>query len=301
MFAPSKKDLKKQVRFQRPEFREKLEKARGFARKPRGPRSRLVPILAFLFLLAAVYFLTISKIFLITNAEVIGADPEQIIDVLKRLGAKRFYLIPKNHILILTQNRLLSELRENLPNVRKITSYRRILPDSIALTVEMREPLYIWQSGRNYYLLDQDGVIFEKISDYMPDSFRQIVISDGTAENLAVGQDLGITESLNFLEELRNLWLKEIRDIEVVGVELPGRKSPDIFVKTSIGFRAYFDVKRSASVQLTNLKLLLYQEIPPETYTGLSYIDLRLSNIAYYCYLDAPCAPENATSTSSQL
>jgi len=297
MFDPSKKDLKKQVRFQRPEFREKLEKARGFARKPRGPRSRLVPILAFLFLLAAVYFLTISKIFLITNAEVIGADPEQIIDVLKRLGAKRFYLIPKNHILILTQNRLLSELRENLPNVRKISSYRRILPDSIELTVEMREPRYIWQSGSNDYLLDQDGVIFEKIPDYMPESFPQIIISDGTAENLAVGQDLGITESLNFLEELRNLWAGEIRDIEVLGIELPGRKSPDIFARTSIGFRVYFDVKRSVSAQLVNLKLLLYQEINPETYTGLSYIDLRLPNIAYYCYLDAPCAPENATST----
>ncbi|MDP3993864.1 MAG: cell division protein FtsQ/DivIB [bacterium] len=292
---------KKQVRFQRPEFREKLEKARGFARKPRGPHSPLVPILALLFLLAAVYFLTISKIFLITNAEVSGADPEQIIDVLKRLGTKRFYLIPKNHILILTKNRLLEGLRENLPNVRKITSYRRILPDSIELTVEMREPRYVWQSGSNYYLLDQDGVIFEKIPDYLPESFPQIIISDGAAENLAVGQDLGITESLNFLAKLRDLWPGEIRDIEVVGVELPGRKSPDIFVSTSIGFRVYFDVKRSVAAHLANLKLLLYQEINPETYTGLSYIDLRLPNIAYYCYLDAPCAPENATSTIPNL
>jgi len=293
---------KKQVRFQHPEFREKLEKARRYARQAPGPRSRFVQILGILFLFSVLYFLTVSKIFLVSNAAVNGgADQKQIVDVLTYLGGKRFYLIPKNHILLLSQKRLLAELQAKLPTVRKITSYRRILPNSIELTVEAREPRYIWQSGSNYYLLDQDGVIFEKIANYAPESFPQVIISDGSAENLAVGQPLNINESLDFIKHLQTFWAEQMRDIGFVGVELPGRKSPDIFVRTSLGFRVYFDAKRSAGAQLANLKLLLYQEINPETYTGLSYIDLRLPNIAYYCYLDAPCAPENATSTLPQL
>mgnify|MGYP001593451666 CR=1 FL=1 len=310
-----KKDPRKQLRFQRPEFQEKLFKARRFMRRSQpipetfwgnllpkiGLGSRIARILFGIFAVAVIYFLTISKVFLINKVQMNAGNPQEVTDVLERLNNQRIYLIPKSHILLLTQKKLLAELQKEFPRIKSVTHYKRILPNRIEIGLKERESIYIWKSGDNYYLMDQDGVIFQKITNFTPETFPQILITDQTAEVPTVGQALDVRDALNFTGQLNQHWPKEIRDIGFVGIIIPAQKSLDIFVKTSVGFQVYFDLKRSAAVQLANLRLILNQEIKPETYTGLSYVDLRLQNIAYYCYLDAPCAPENATSTSPQL
>ena len=294
-------------RFRRPEFQEKLARARKFKRselsEKLGFRSRVARFFAVVIGLSVIYFVTISKTFLVTKASIPsavagGIATDEVEQVLKRMTSERlWYIVPTNHILVLNRQRLLVALQKELPEVRGIQVFKRIVPHTVELALEKRSPLYIWQSGADYFLLDQDGIIFQKIANYTPDIYSQVLIRDSTQAPIVTGQTLDIEPILRFASELEGLWSKEVTLTNYESFSIPGAKSSDLLVKTVVGFTVYFDLVRSARVQIKNLNLVLTQQINPDTYSGLSYIDLRLPNTAYYCYKDAPCALENATST----
>ncbi|TSA45500.1 hypothetical protein D4R52_02345 [bacterium] len=308
----------KPPRFRKPDFQQKLARARTYSRKPEpvqptvwskiiwhaGLRSRFTRILALLLVLTVVYFLAVSQMFLVTHASVSQSDikAEQVDSVLGAMQKTRHYLIPANHILVLGKGQLLAALQRELPEVRKITKFKKFFPNRVELAIEQRRPLYVWQSGELYYLLDQDGVIYQRISGYRADAYPESLIFDESAEQVVAGQQLPIKSLLSFIAKLTDLWPDQITQTQIASYVMPAMESPDLRVKTAIGFSVYFDLNRDTGKQLTNLALLLNREIKPETYAGLSYIDLRLPSIGYYCYKDAPCALEyqNAAPAASQ-
>ena len=299
---------RKKKRFQRPEFQRKLERARRYARKPKekpkglasrllilfGFKSRVGRVTAIVFILLVVFYLAISSTFLITQAVVEQGGPasKQIEDVLFRLQKERTFLIPQNHVILLSRDNFLEALQKEVPDVRDVTSYQRIPPNKLKISVEMREPKYIWKTGIESYFMDQEGVIFQRVLNYDPAVLQQPLVVDKTGQEVVVGQKIKIEKALSFLKGLEDYWSEEISNLQYTGITLPGTASIDIFVTTNLGFEVFFDLNRGAKGQLQNLELLLTQEIPPETHTGLKYIDLRLSNVGYYCYRDAECAGE---------
>lgn len=309
MFDVFKRDPQREIRFGRPEFKEKLTRAREYARRQMplpttfwskvlhkvGFRSLFTQILGLVLVGLIGFFLTISHMFLITQIKLNNTDirEDQVRDVLRRMQSKRMYLIPSNHMAILNEHSLLAAIQKDIPEVRKITSFKRILPNRLELSLEKRTPLFVWHTGEGFYLVDQDGVIYQKILNYQQDTYSQIVIIDKSFEDIAVGQALPIEKLLNFLNKLQDAWSEKISQTDYVAFSIPALSSPDLNVHTTIGFEIYFDLDRGVPGQLANLSLLLSSEIKPETYSGLSYIDLRLPNIAYYCYKDSPCAIEN--------
>ncbi len=295
MFGLPRRDPKKQIRFRRPEFQEKLLRARRYQRPPAGWgfRSRLLSLLLGFLGLVVIYFLTLSQMFLVQEAvlpESSALTSQEVEGVFTSLGQERTYFIPRNHILVLNRQSLLRALQKEFPKVRQITAFARVLPNKLKIAIEERKPLYIWQSADNFYLLDQDGVVFQKINNYSAAAFSEILIVDRSQAEIKVGQELEVQKTLAFVAELKDRWPQEITETTLVSFSLPALKSSDLFLETAIGFGVYFDLERQVLPQLRNLSLVLSQEIKSETYTGLSYIDLRLPNTAYYCYQDAPCA-----------
>ncbi|OGE79197.1 MAG: hypothetical protein A2751_04355 [Candidatus Doudnabacteria bacterium RIFCSPHIGHO2_01_FULL_46_14] len=295
--------MARENRFRKPEFQEKLAKARGYERDSRLRfRWKRAAVLALI--LAIVYFLTVSQRFLVKTAVVSepGPSAEQIKDVLSRMQNEHLlYVIPKNHILVLNKSSLLSEIQQELPEVRSIKIFKKKWPNGLGLALEEREPIYVWQTGAKYFLLDQDGVVFQEIPTYTPEVFSQILIVDSTVAPVKNGERLPISSILGFIEQIRKDWTTSINQTNYSHFSIPGVKSQDIFARTAIGFNVIFDLEAGPKQQLESLSLILSREIRQETYTGLSYIDLRLSDKAYYCYKDAPCAPEYATSTNPSL
>src|SRR3989344_525359 len=144
----------RESRFRNPEFQEKLARARRYERKTGLYFSWRSFIILGLFL-TAVYFLAISKKFLVTQAAVsgTGASAEEISAVLTRMRNERFgYVIPRNHILILDEEKLLFEIQQEFPAVRSISALKKIWPDQIAVAIEERVPKYVWQSGSDFFL-----------------------------------------------------------------------------------------------------------------------------------------------------
>ncbi|MBI4050014.1 MAG: hypothetical protein HY398_01035 [Candidatus Doudnabacteria bacterium] len=298
------RDHAKEPRFRRPEFQRKLKKASRYTRRAEsldGPRfavfgillrSRLAQVFGILFFLTLVYFLVVSPRFLVKKVSLTtpGASPEAVAQVLLALRRERTFLIPRNHLLLLNSRNLFAALQSELPEMKRITYFRRHWPDWIELGIEQREARYVWQSGNNFYFMDQDGIVFARLTNYLPQDYRQDLIVDRGSGGVKVGEQIEVKRHLEFINELKAEWLAQIAQPKIASFAIPGVLSSDIFAKTALGFEVYFDQERDAAVQLANLKLLLNQEIRPETYDGLSYIDVRLPNVAYYCYKDAPCA-----------
>lgn len=297
-------------RFRRPEFQEKLERARRFQRKNApvpvsfwsrflhriGFGSVFARTIALMLLAAVIYFLTISEVFLVKEALLLGDGPstQQLNATLKSLSKKRIYLVPKNHILIFSKSRALSALQGEFPEVKRIDFFRRVFPNKVEISLVEREPLYVWQSGPEYFFLDQDGIAFQQILSYEPAAYPEILVVDRSAKPIGPGEDLKIGGLLFFLENLKTAWPKQIFDLNFVNFEVSTPASPDVAVRTTTGFLIYFDASRDAEIQVKNLGFVLGQEIKSEALAGLSYIDLRLPAVGYYCYKDAPCALENA-------
>ncbi|MDP3740826.1 MAG: hypothetical protein Q8R08_00685 [bacterium] len=300
-------------RFGRPEFQEKLARARRFTRKsePLSPSlaSRLFQglglksgfaRLALLGVFAlAVYFLTISDLFLVRQATLRsdGLGAEQINRVLGEIGKQRLYLVPKNHILLLTKSRVFAAMQREFPEIKRIEYYRRVFPNRIEIGLVERNGEYVLASREGYFLLDQDAVAFERIINYEPAAIPAPLIIDDSGTEVSLGENLEIQNVLNFLDKLRGEWPRDIHGIDIENFTLPGLAATDVKVRTSRGFIVYFDTSRDPKTQLRNLAYLLNSEIKPETHSGLSYIDLRLGSTGYFCFKDAPCALENATST----
>lgn len=309
------KKFEQNRRFRRPEFQKKLASARRFQRKSEplpetqtlkvlgwvGLGTRLARIFAAILVLLVIYFLTLSDFFLVKTALPAtegSLTAEKLNEALERLGHERSYLVPKNHFLLLTKARALQALREQFPEIKQIVSYKRVFPDVIELSLLERRAEYVWQSGNDYFFLDQDGIAFEKILPPEPGTFGQMLINDRAGTPVVLGEAAKNPKVLNFISTLTEKWGSQIDEAAVQNIEIPNPASADIIVKTTQGFVVYFDLERDALVQLENLAYLLKQEIGSDRQGGLSYLDLRLPNIGYYCFKDAPCAFENATSTN---
>lgn len=292
---PTSGNYERNRRFRRPEFQKRLERARRYQRAAISAAAKKT---AWLWVAGAVclglfYFLFISGFFLIQQAVIAenSVSAEQIEEVLQRLSRDRWFLIPKNHLIFLNRAIFLEELKRELPQIRALKAYRRILPNKIELAIEERAGAFVWQTANDYYLVDQDGVVFQEIANYSPATYQEILIIDRTGSPVKIGDVLEAANVFGFIKKVKSLWPGIINQTSYASFALPGLRSLDVFAKTGIGFEVYFDLGRDAKIQLENLNLVLTQPIKPETYAGLSYIDLRLSNIAYYCYKDSPCVP----------
>lgn len=301
------KDHAKEPRFRRPEFQRKLKKASMYSREigsteepgawylARMLFSRKAAFLYLLIFLAAVYYLVFSPYFLVKKVALTtaGVKAEAVAAVLQELATQRTFFIPRNHLLLLNSQSFFPVLQKELPEVKRITYFRRHWPDWLEVGIEQREARYVWQSGLNYYFLDQDGIAFAKLPDYLPRLYPQGLIVDRSGAAVKLGQSLKIARQLAFVNELKREWPKAISQTSIASFSVPAVLSGDLFVKTSTGFEVYFDLERPVSDELGSLKLLLAEAIKPETYNGLAYIDVRLPNVAYYCYKDAACAETN--------
>lgn len=286
----------KLTRFRKPDFQEKLARARGFQRKPSLPEKRGVVgkyLIAFV-VLVILYFLAVSQMFLVKKVVLASDRPnvEQIEDVLRRMSHVRFFkIVPSNHILFMQKKDLLKVVQQDLPELRDITQFRKKYPDEIEIAVEIRQPQYVLQSGADFFLLDQDAVAFQKILNYSPEAYAETLVIDRTAAGVKIGEQLQPGVIFEFISKVKKLWQAQIPQTNLMSFSVPGVASQDVNAKTAFGFEVYFDIGRSAEKQLQNLNLVLSREIKPETYSGLSYVDLRLATTAYYCYKDASCSP----------
>ena len=132
-----------------------------------------------------------------------GFSATEVSRAIAGMGASRKYLIPTNHILIVNAESVLTALQEEFPQIRSVTSFSRSGWDRVKLGIEERKSSYVWQSAGEFFLLDQDGVIFQRVLNYDPTSFPETLLVDRSDRVMQIGGNDCAAKNLQILEETK--------------------------------------------------------------------------------------------------
>jgi cell division protein FtsQ len=129
--------------------------------------------------------------FVVNTIQTVGRERASKNDLSKIL--KKYQ---KTSLLSLDLNYIQSEV-EKVAWIKKVI-IRRVLPNTLSLTIEEFSPRAVWIRGRDRYVLDKNGYTIEKVSD---DQFQNYFTIKGTEAELNL---MNLIESLENFDEIYN-------------------------------------------------------------------------------------------------
>jgi len=178
-------------------------------------------------------------------------------------------------IFLANLERLDEEILNYFPQIGEV-SIQRQFPDKLIISVQERKPIGVVKKDNNYFFIDKEGVVFEKINNQR-NQWPEIIPPE-TDKDLKIGRTIiqkGLGSLIAEIEE--ELGKKEIllRSIKIVS-------SKRANVLTQEGWEIYFNLDDDISKQAFNLDLVLREKISPQERKNLEYIDLRFGNQIFY-------------------
>jgi len=313
IFSSHRKKLEPSRRFGGNEFQKKIQKAQNYKRafdsNPKALSHKILSQIlkakkfwrnvAILFLILAAYYLFLSNRFVVSNIKISGniqISNQQIADAFAQAGQSRFFLIKKTSFFLLTRGRANKILTTALPNIKEISEYHRVWPNSIEISVKERTPGFAIKSNNKYFLIDDEGVVVSEINP----SKDMLVIEDQAVEDFALGEQLPNSKLAPFVITMGKQWPGKM-SVGITSVKFTGKNSNDVQFETAEGWSVMFDITRSVTTQLNNLSVILSKQVGKDR-SKLAYIDLRLAKWAYYCFKASPCQqqeqPEETTNVT---
>ena len=129
--------------------------------------------------------------FVVNTIQTVGRERASKNDLSKIL--KKYQ---KTSLLSLDLNYIQSEI-EKVAWIKKVI-IRRVLPNTLSLTIEEFSPRAVWIRGRDRYVLDKNGYTIEKVSD---DQFQNYFTIKGAEAELNL---MNLIESLENFDEIYN-------------------------------------------------------------------------------------------------
>ncbi len=262
-----------------------MRKSQRF-RKPyrfKKKRSILRNRFFWLFLLILIVFLTVFYLicfyspFQIKEVEISGNQKVSTDNVRNSAEInlpKKILFFNSKSIFLINLKGIEENLLGNFPQINKV-DFDRDFPSKLIILVEEREPVAILEKGEDNFFLDQEGIIFEKVSE--KDSWL-IIKNPGLDWDVKLGETVVEKEKLSQILEIQSE-LKELK-IEISSAEIVNQQRAN--VRTLEGWEIYFNLKDNVSQQILNLNLVLKEKISPEERENLEYVDLRFGNQIYY-------------------
>ena len=233
--------------------------------------------LSFLIIFGALFYLFIfSSVFQIKKVRILGNLKVPASEI-KNIA---LYQLNKNY---LSRNIFLANLKKidkvilnKFPQIAEIKLDREF-PDSLLVRVEERKPVAIFSYEEDCFFIDKEGVVFERVSEIEPQILR--IRNQTLTEKPEIGKRVVTKEELSKIlkieDKLENSFKIPVEDILIISDER-------INTKVKEGWEIYFNLAKNLDWQLTELRLLLKERIPPEKRRNLKYIDLRFKRIYIY-------------------
>lgn len=211
------------------------------------------------------YFLY-SPTFQVHQVEIRGLNPE------KQAWLKADELLVGSNIFRLPT----VGLAERLQDIPGVAEYQvvRILPRKVAVVVREREPVLKWQTGNDYWLVDQEGRAYQQVG---AEANSDLPLVYDTA-NIAVESQARVAPLILIRTvSLINERLPSLEPSGVKSYEL-GETVFDLDVITNSGKRLRFNALGDTGRQLEDAARLAAQR--PDLFAR-QYIDLRVDRWAY--------------------
>lgn len=245
-------------------------------------------LILFLVLVSAVlYFLLFFEKFQVKNIIISGnekANGQEIKNIVLNEANKKIinflnFNITSESIFLVNTESIKKQVLDMFPVIENVKTDKNF-PDSINVQIKERRPFAVFcsQNNENYFYIDENGIIFEKLRNFPQDmpAIRQLINStDALLGKKAVEKN--IMEAI--LNIKKNLNEKFQIDIKEAFISNPLR----LDIKTGENWQIYFNLNNNVDInlQITKLNLLLTEEISENARKNLEYIDLRFDR-AYY-------------------
>lgn len=236
-----------------------------------------------------IYFFIFGPVFQIEKIDVFGCQKikrEDVLAVIERQVNKKIILFQTKSIFLPILGKTKEIILENFPRVEKVI-IKRNLPDGLAVEIKEREPRLVFVFGEDYFFVDGSGIVFEKVGWEVAKNFLQIKSELFSISNF--GEKIIEDELLEQIFRIES----ELKNNLKIGLEGTVILGDRLVVRTLEGWEIYFSpapappsaagAGEDIDWQLTELKVVLEKEIPPEKRRNLEYIDLRFSRV-YYKY-----------------
>jgi len=237
------------------------------SKKPisRQPVLRL-GILVFIFFVSLFYFLFFTPPFQVKTVSVTGQEKIAKEDIES--------FIPKKNIFLVDTAKISKDILSQFPQIAGVEVSRGFF-DAVNIVVRERQGAACWVKEDRYFLVDDQGIIFEEMAEMKPG-----LISIKTAETglPKLGERVIEKEQLSQVFEIKSK-LKESAGLSVKEAFL--ESADRLNLKTSEGWDIYFNLKGDLGWQLTELALVLEKQISPDRREALEYVDLRFSRVYY--------------------
>ena len=233
--------------------------------------------LLFLIISGAIfYFVVFSSFFQIKEIKISGNKKVSVEEIRKNIAEqvnKRIIFFNTKSIFLADLKEINEILLEKFPRIAKIDLDREF-PGNLSAQIEERKPVAIFSEIENYFFVDKEGIIFEKISVIDPQILK--IKKSALVVDLKLGEEIIEKEQLDKILKI-NSKLKD--DLKIPVEEILAISKKRINAKTSEGWEIYFNPERDLEWQLDELSILLKKRIPPEKRKNIEYIDLRFDKI----------------------
>ncbi len=230
----------------------------------------------------ALWFFYLSNTFKITSIEISGefrVSQEEIENLIKRNLEGRKFIFPNDNIFVLNKEIIIEDLQNNY-NFAKI-EVSKIIPDKLSIVLSDRQYRAIWFEEGNYYYIDDQGYVLDKINtleeidlDNYPiiENQSAILIKDNI-----VNKEI---ESIDFILQAWQSFKEEKSDLSIEKFIIKNEKN-SLNLQLASGPVLYLNLLEDSKEQINNF-IILYQEEIKDNIDSLNYIDLRYNETIYY-------------------
>lgn len=336
----TEKKIDPKVKFQRLDFKKRLDTARHYKRAPHTENAKPVSSfkkylyysLFFLFLFGFVYFFYIPnpffvKTIVVKNVSEISRDSISSAASSFLNKNSRFFL-PQSNLFVLSLEDLKTFLVNTNPSTKSVEKINKKYPSTLEITVSERKESFLVATNSQLLAVSEDGTLLRIISE-SKDNFNQkipglISVSIPVSSNVTVGTKIFSDKIGVSMRGLVKIWVGKmglpINSIEIPSEELVQAKSnedsitpynfpvtyvPEIWIYSPIsGWGSNVVVKMNLDEDLSNTvtKLaLLMSQMPEERRSKLVYMDMRYKNRGFLCLVGAPCEVQSMAKEETVL
>lgn len=246
------------------------------------------------------YLICFHSFFQIKVIEISGNEKvstESLENLLNEKISQKFLFLPSQSIFLTHFNEIKKEILRDFPQVSE-TELKRKLPHTLLLQIKEREPVALFCQADKMFFVDKEGIIFESLDLNMTkqgfptlkkEVDGEINLGEKIIEEEQLAKILEVESKLKnqlkiLTEEERSSFSTFVDTLVIEEILVVSEIRLD--VKTSEGFKIYFNFKEDLDWQLTKLRAVLEEEVPPEKRKDLEYIDVRFGKFAPYVYRD---------------
>ncbi len=236
--------------------------------------------LSFLFLLALLWLLLFSNIFIIQHIEVKGTY-ENKARIIKEMAEQqtndtRLWILPQSRLVVFKKAQLLEKINNNyiFSNIR----IQKKIPQTLIIQLVEKSAAVYWFENDIYYLLDAEGWVLETQTTPLTDT----VVIYNNAEPKITARRLSESERsvIEPVGKLQSLLRSRFSYLKAKQITVTQERDTVIVVLEG-GQLLYLNSKQPMEAQLDRLDTLIKYEIKNRLPT-LNYIDLRFGDKVYY-------------------